>query len=47
MELFVRKMTRDNFADLLGKNLSAADLKALDKVLFTMSYPIVNLRYMS
>jgi hypothetical protein len=45
IELFIRRMTRGNFVDLLGKRLSAADLQALETVLFTISYPIVNLRY--
>jgi hypothetical protein len=47
IELFTRRMIRGNFVDLLGKHLSAADLQALETVLFTRSYPIVNLRYSS
>lgn len=47
IELFTRRMTRGNFVDLLGKKLSAADLQALEMVLFTISYPIANLRYQS
>jgi hypothetical protein len=47
IEMFTRRMTRVNFVDLLGKKLSAADLQALETVLFTISYPIVNLRYRS
>jgi hypothetical protein len=47
IELFTRRMTRSNFVDLLGKKLSAVDLQALETVLFTISYPIVNLRYRS
>lgn len=43
--MFTRRMTRDKFGDLLGKKLRAADLQALETVLFTISYPIVNLRY--
>ncbi len=47
VEMFTRRMIRGNFVDLLGKKLSAADLQALETVLFTISYPIVNLRYQS
>lgn len=47
IELFTRRMIRGNFVELLGKKLSAADLQALKTVLFTISYPIVNLRYQS
>lgn len=44
IELFTRRMIRDNFTDLLGKYLPAADLQALKTVLFTLSYPIVDFR---
>jgi hypothetical protein len=47
IELFIRRMTRVNFVELLAKKLSTADLQALKTVLFTISYPIVNLRYRS
>ncbi len=47
IEIFARRKTRRNFVDLLGKKLAAADLQALETVLFTISYPIVNLRYQS
>lgn len=47
IEMFTRRMTRGNFVNLLGKHLPAADLQALETVLFTISYPIVNLRYLS
>jgi hypothetical protein len=40
-------MIRGNFVGLLGKQLSGADLQALETVLFAISYPIVNLRYWS
>jgi hypothetical protein len=45
IELFTRKMIRGNFVDLLGKYLSAADLQALETVLFTISYPIIDFHY--
>jgi hypothetical protein len=45
IELFTRKMIRNDLVDLLGKHLSAADLKDLERVLFTISYPIVDFRY--
>jgi hypothetical protein len=47
IELFTRRMIRGSFVDLLEKKLSAADLQALETVLFTISYPIANLRYVS
>jgi hypothetical protein len=47
IELFTRRMTRGNFVYLLGKKLPAADLQALETVIFTISYPIVNLRCQS
>jgi len=47
MELFTRRMIRGDFVNLLGKKLPAADLQALETLLFTITYPIVNLRYQS
>ena len=47
MELFTRRMIRGDFVNLLGKKLLAADLQALETLLFTITYPIVNLRYQS
>jgi hypothetical protein len=47
IELFTRRMIQGNFVNLLGKQLSAADLQALETVLFTISYPILNLHYPS
>lgn len=47
IELFRRRMIGDNLVDLLGKYVSAADLQELKRVLFTISYPIVDFHYQS
>lgn len=44
IELFTRWMIRDNLVDLMSKQVSATDLEALKRVLFTISYPIVDMR---